>query len=254
MKFNDVKNISEGETKKVVINQKQTELNIQKNVIDYMFRYGNVGVYIMKNGKKGLFREMASYINDGVTPTSWALKISNSDGWSIQFGINPNADFSTNDIYLGEILSIFEKKYDNVNVNGNNKVVLISGVASRHEAEEISNYIIKTFKDIELDFNDMTIYQEFNIEESIKPLRIIGFYAENKIDEQSHKKFISIVEKLSPVKMSLDDTVIFKKIKAKISIDEILTEGDRLQLNDLMKDYLSTHDRVSIAMKYLNKE
>lgn len=250
MKFNEIKT-SEEVFKK---NQNIKEHVLQDDIIDSMFRYGNVGVYIMKNGKKGLFREIASYINDGEKPTSWALKIFNTGGWFIQFGVNPNADISTNDMYLSDIFSVFEQKFSNIKVSGNKKVVLISEISNRHEVEQISHYIINMFKEIQLDFIDKTLNEKYILPETTKDIKITGFYSENKIDEDSHRKFDDIIEKFSSISMSNKDTSIFKKIKSKLDNNEILDEKDKQTLNDLMKDYFSTHERVSIAMKYLKKD
>lgn len=250
MKFNEIKT-SEEVFKK---NQNIKEHVLQDDIIDSMLRYGSVGVYIMKNGKKGLFREIASYINDGEKPTSWALKIFNTGGWFIQFGVNPNADISTNDMYLSDIFSVFEQKFPNIKVSGNKKVVLISEISNRHEVEQISHYIINMFKEIQLDFIDKTLNEKYVLPETTKDIKIIGFYSENKIDEDSHRKFDDIIEKFSSISMSNKDTSIFKKIKSKLDNNEILDEKDKQTLNDLMKDYFSTHERVSIAMKYLKKD
>jgi len=250
MKFNEIKTSDEVFKK----NRNIKEQIVQDDIINTMFRYGNVGVYIMKNGKKGLFREIASYINDGKKPTSWALKIFNTGGWHIQFGINPNADLSTNDIYLSDIFSVFEQKFPDIKISGNNKVVLISEISDRHNVEQISSYIINMFKEIQLDFIDKTLNEKYTLQETIKHIEIIGFYSENKVDEDSHRKFINIVEKFSSISLSKKDTSTFNKIKSKIKNNEILNENDKQALNDLMKDYFSTHERVSIAMKYLKKD
>ncbi len=250
MKFNEIKTSEEVFKKDQNIKEHVT----QDDIIDSMFRYGSVGVYIMKNGKKGLFREIASYINDGEKPTSWALKIFNTGGWYIQFGVNPNVDTSTNDIYLSDIFSVFEQKFPNIKISGNKKVVLISEISNRHEVEQISHYIINMFKEIQLDFVDKTLNEKFTLKETTKNIEINGFYSENKIDEDSHRKFSDIIEKFSSISMSNKDTSVFKKIKSKLDNNEILNENDKQLLNDLMKDYFSTHERVSIAMKYLKKD
>lgn len=250
MKFNEIKTSEEVFKKDQNIKEHVT----QDDIIDSMFRYGSVGVYIMKNGKKGLFREIASYINDGEKPTSWALKIFNTGGWYIQFGVNPNVDTSTNDIYLSDIFSVFEQKFPNIKISGNKKVVLISEISNRREVEQISHYIINMFKEIQLDFVDKTLNEKFTLKETTKNIEINGFYSENKIDEDSHRKFSDIIEKFSSISMSNKDTSVFKKIKSKLDNNEILNENDKQLLNDLMKDYFSTHERVSIAMKYLKKD
>jgi len=250
MKFNDIKTSDEVFKK----NKNIKEQISQDDIIDIMYRYGNVGVYIMKNGKKGLFREIASYINDGEIPTSWALKIFNTNGWCIQFGINPNTDISTNDIYLSDMFLVFEQKFPNIKISGNKKVVLISNILNRNETEQISNYIINMFKEIQLDFIDKVLNEKYILPETFKHIEIAGFYSENKIDNDSRHKFNSIIKKFSSISMSNKDTAIFEKIKLKLNNNEILSENNKQELNDLMKDYFSTHERVSIAMKYLKKD
>jgi len=250
MKFNDIKT-----SNKIFKKNKNIKEQIQQDdIIDQVYRYGNIGVYIMKNNKKGLFREIASYINDGEIPTSWALKIFNVNGWNIQFGINPNTDVSTNDIYLSDIFSVFEQKFPNIKVSGNRKVVLISNILDRNETEQISNYIINMFKEIKLNFINKELNEKFILHETVEKLKINGFYSENKIDEKSQDKFNIIIKKFLSISMSNADTIIFNEIKDKINAGKILNDKDKQKLNNLMKDYFSTHERVSIAMKYLKKE
>lgn len=253
MKFDDVKSFEEDKKKDIDI-KKTTPPQTQKHVINYMYRFGNVGVYIMKNGKKGLFREISTYINDGEKPTSWALKIYHTDGWYIQFGINANVDFTKNDIFLSEMFSVFKEKYENIEISGNRKMVIISEIEDRHQVEHIANYIVNTFKDIELDFADAEVFPLFTMEEFNKPLRIIGFYSDSGKDEESHKKFENIVEKLSSIQLSATDDKNFKIVSSKIKSSKPLKEKDKSILDGLMKDYLSDHDRISIAMKYLRDE
>lgn len=247
-----IQKIPENKFKKVESNQSKNDN--QLNVIDSIYRYGNVGVYVMKNGKKGLFREIASYVNDGIKPTSWALKIFHTDDWYIQFGINPNVDFTKNDIYLSELLSVFEEKYELIKVTGNRKVVLISKIEDKYQAEQIANYIINMFEEIELDFIDSKIDKIFEYNESSKPMRITGFFPNSKSDKETQKKFVEIVEKLSSVRLSTDDLKKFNIIKKRIYNNMGLRDKDKKTLNSLMKDYFSAHERVSIAMKYLKKD
>lgn len=254
MKFDQVKNSPQKDEKNKTELKTKKRQSTQKHIIDYMLRYGNVGVYIMKNNKKGVFHEISTYINDGNRPASWALKIFHTDDWYIQFGINANADFTKNDIFLSEIFSVFEEKYENLEISGNRKVVLISGFGDRHQVEQVSNYIINMFKDIELDFTDSEINSEFTLNNSSKSLRIVGFYSENKKDEESQKKFERIVKKLSAVRLSSTDEKNLSIVRNKIKQGKNLKEKDKSILDGLMKDYLSDHDRISIAMKYLRNE
>ncbi len=253
MKFNDVQNLSEDKIKDVELKQTVKKQN-QKNIIDSMHRFGNVGVYIMKNGKKGLFREIASYVNSGSKSASWALKISNTDGWHIQFGINPSVDFTSNDIYLSELLSIFEDKYDNIEISGHRKVVIISYIENKQQVEEIANYLINMFRDIELNLVDDVINDEFTFDETKGTLKIIGFYPENKQDAESYKKFNNIIKRLANIQLSTRDNKNYNIVKNKINNKAILKDNDKQILNNLMKDYFTTHERISIAMKYLKKE
>lgn len=252
MKFNDVQKVQDDQPKKVKIKQ-SSEMQTQLGVIDTMYRYGNVGVYIMKNNKKGLFREIASYINDGEKPASWALKVFHTDEWYIQFGINPNVDFENNDIYLSELLSSFEEKYEYLSVTGTKKVALLSSIEDKKQTEEITNYIINMFEGIELDFIDSTIKLDLAQDEAKKPMRINGYFPDNNKDKESQEKFIQIIDKLSTARMSADDTNKFNIIKKRI-YNNTLRDKDKNTLNNLMKDYFSTHERVSLAMKYLKKD
>jgi hypothetical protein len=152
------------------------------------------------------------------------------------------------------MFSVFEQKFTDIKISGNKKVVLISNIFNRHEVEQISNYIINMFKEIQLDFIDKTLNKKYNLPETTKHIEITGFYSENKIDEGSQQKFNDIIEKFSSISISNKDMPIFKKIKSKLKHNEILNENDKQILNDLMKDYFSTHERVSIAMRYLKKD
>lgn len=249
MKFNDIKT----EKKKVLQIKKSNNTFLQNaTVIDHWYRFGNIGVYIMKNNKKGLFREIASYVSDGKKSTSWAMKIYHTDEWHLQFGIHPEADITKNDIYLTEIFSVFEEKYEYLEITGNRRVVLFTKFENKNEVEVIANYIINMFKDIELDFINDTIHPDFITDESTK-LKIIGYFSDGKSDKASQEKFIDMINKLNNISMSGKDEINFKIIKKRILQQKILNDKDKQVLNGLLKDYFSDHERVSMAMKYLKK-
>jgi hypothetical protein len=248
MKFNDVHNLQE-QAPKPLSTAIQHDLTLQINLIDSLHRYNNVGVYVMKNGKKGFFKEIATYINDGLKPCSWAIKIYYLDNWNIQFGINPNVNFETTNLFLDEVLQIFKQKYSDLTIDGNKKVVLISAIKDKEQAEEIVNYLIKTFQDIELEFLHNKLYKEYKLPSLKKSFKIVGFFKEQKtVDTKSSEKFKIIIQKFESIQMSKTDREIVNNIKSKLSS---LSEDDKIILNNLMKDYFSEHERVSIAMKYL---
>jgi hypothetical protein len=248
MKFNEV-NKSTKETSPEITSSKSHNKMTQEHIIQSMYRYDNIGVYVMKDGKKGFFKDLASYINDGKTPTSWAIKVSNSDGWHIQFGINPQVDFLKNDIFLSDIISTFAEKFDGIKVDGTRKAVIISQIKDKSQAESIVNKLVSTFRLIDLDLSDESINPLFTLESSNTKFKIEGFYSDNSIDDESIKKFKTIIKKLSQVSMSKDDSITFNKIKNK----KKFSQKEKLIIDQLMKDYLTTHDRVSIAMKYLDR-
>lgn len=253
MKFNDVNKIQQKKTQVTKSKSKTGSKLSQANIIDYTLRFGNLGVYIMKNGKKGLFQEISTYINDGELPTSWALKISYNDGWFMHFGVNANADFTRNDLFLTELFAIFMDKFPNIEISGNRKMVLITNLKDRHEVESIGNYIVNMFRDIELDFVEKVIHTKFTLQDSHKPLRIIGFYSENKKTTNS-KKYLVIQDHLSKINMSNEDAIVFNKITQKLNEEKELREKDKKALNTLMKSYLNNNERISIAMQYIQGE
>ena len=110
------------------------------------------------------------------------------------------------------------------------------------------------FEDVELDFISTNINKDFKNDESEKPFEITGFFPVDNNDKKTHDKFITIIDKLSSVRMSTDDLHKFNIIKKRINNDVDLRDKDKKTLNNLMKDYFSTHERVSIAMKYLKKD
>ncbi len=251
MKFNDIKT----EDKKILkTNKSKNTFTQNSSIIEHWYRFGTVGVYIMKNGKKGLFREIASYANDGKKPTSWAMKIYHTDKWHLQFGIHPNADITKNDIFLTEIFSVFEEKYEYLEITGNRKVVLFTEFESKKEVEDVANYIIEMFKNIELDFINEIINPNFITQENQGKLKIIGYFSDGKSDKASQQKFIDMVNRLNNISMSGKDESNFNIIKKRILQKVILSSKDKQVLNDLLKEYLSDHDRISIAMKYLKKD
>lgn len=252
MKFNDVHKQQDKALKHVKIN-KSVEQQTQIDIIDSMFRFGSIGVYVMKNNKRGLFREIATYINDGNKPSSWALKVFHTDEWYIQFGINPNVDFENTDIFITELLSTFEEKYEYLDVKGTKKVALLSGIKDKDEAEDITNYLINMFENVELEFINSDIIKNLSQDESIKPMKITGFFPGDDTDKKAEEKFNNILDKLESIRLSSEDTNIFNIIKKRIH-SGTLRDKDKNKLNSLMEDYFSTHERVSIAMKHLRKD
>lgn len=250
MKFDEIP--KEKETPEVKTKKSKGIKSYDSSEIKEMYRVGNIGVYIMKHGKKGVFKDISRLINDGKKPTSWSIKIaSNPDRtWMIQVGIHPDVDIGKTDIYLESIFEPFREKFDDIEIFGHRKIVTLNKIDDVKKLNSILRLIISMFKDYELDFEHIEIDPVFSMEESKSNIKI----SEGEMyDAKSSTKFIQIIKKISSMKMSRQDRNELNRIYKKIKEKRILSEKDKLSLNNLSEIYLTTHERVSIAMKYLKK-
>lgn len=209
------------------------------------FRFGNVGVFI--TSKKNIpFKFLSSAINDGIKPSSWTLKVYyNKNSWNIQMGVHPKAN---SNIDLSSVLEKFKDKFSNVDVIGHTKVASILKVDSNKQAEEVVNSIIRVFKDVNLNVED-DIDENFNTQES-KKFSIPDEYSKN-VDKHSYDKFMRAIKSLEGQYLSDDDKRILNKIKKRLVSEKIITEKGKKFISDLMKEHLSEHERISIAIKSL---
>ncbi len=210
------------------------------------FRFKNVGIFI--TSKKNLpFKFISSLLNDGVYPVSFTIKIYyTNETWNLQMGIHPNAE---TDFSLYKVLWKFTEKYDEIEVIGHDRVASILHIDTKDEVEKIVKNLIKVFKDVKLIISDFHINSEFKKPESHE-FYISSYYSTN-IDDSAYKKFINIINELH--KNYLDENEIKKlqSIRYRLLNEKFITEKSKNYLNTLMKKYLTEHERISIAMKYL---
>jgi hypothetical protein len=215
-----------------------------------MLRYSNLGIFLLKLGKRGSTSIMSQLINDGTTPCSWTLKIECiQNEWSLQFCVNPNAKFNGD---LNTVLSVFNKKYENALITGNKTHVIINDIDNKQQIEEIVNYIIRSFAGVSLDFHNKLLFEPCNLVNQDKSFKILGFYPDKKqVDKRSFIKYKEIIAKFDTISVQKSERDTINIIKFKVDKQEILTDNEKQAINSLMKLYFTEHERIAIAMKYL---
>lgn len=231
-------------TKKNINKKKISDLYDLENFDKY--RFGNVGVFITSR-KNIPFKFLSSTIHDGEKPVSWTIKAYyNKNNWNVQMGIHPNAD-SNIDIF--SVLDKFKSKFPDVEVIGHSKVASILKISSSDQVEDIVNSLIRVFKGVNLDLDVFGLDEGFKVDES-KKFSIPIDYSEN-VDKHSYNKFMRAVSSLEKAYLDEKEVEILSKIKKKLVNEKVITEKGKKFVSDLMKEHLSEHERISIAMKSL---
>lgn len=210
------------------------------------FRFDNIGVFL--TSKKNIpFKLLSSVINNGDYPVSWTMKIyHNNNEWAVQLGVHPNAE---NNISLYGILEKFKEKFE-VETTGHNNVASIVRIKNKNEVEKIAKSIIKLFRDVKLEINDFDIIEAFTLENSD------NFYIpdnDGNLDSPSLSKFKESIKIISKYSLDEEEEKILKKINGRLSSEKYISEKGKDYLNNLMKKYLTEHERISVAMKSLYK-
>jgi hypothetical protein len=215
-----------------------------------MLRYSNLGIFLLKLGKRGSTSILSQLINDGETPVSWTIKIECiQNEWSIQFCVNPNAKFNGD---LNTVISVFNKKYENALITGNKTHVIISDLDSKQQVESIVNYIIRSFAGVALDFNNKILFKPCKLVNQDKSFKILGFYPDKKVvDKKSFLKYKEIIAKFATISVQKSERDTINIIGTKVNKQEILTDNEKQAINNLMKFYFTEHERITLAMKYL---
>lgn len=211
------------------------------------FRFGNVGVFI--TSKKNIpFKLLSSTINDGKKPVSWTVKVYYSNSWNVQIGVHPNA---SSKISLYSVLEKFKEKYEGVKVVGHNNVASILDIESKNDVESIVKNLVHVFKGVELEIKDFEIIEAFTLDESEK-FYISQNYSKS-VDGASYSKFKSAIKSLRKYSLDGEEKKILDKIENRLIHEKFITDKGKKYLLNLMKKYLTEHERISIAMKSLYK-
>jgi hypothetical protein len=230
---------------------KQTKSQIAQisydNDIDAFYRFGEVGVFVIKDNKKGIFKELSKYINNGKKPCSWTMKLYHDDAWNIQFGVSAYA--KDNEFSISSVMDEFASKYG-VTVSGYAKVGTVHGCDTK-TTQHIVSILLKLFSSVEMGLADFTLYSKYASEESVA--FSLPAYASSKRDEFSDSKFKYIIYRLGSTKMLPKDEKNFQVLKSRLESGSGLTDQDKLAINVLMKTYFTEHERVELAMQYLSR-
>jgi len=217
-------------------------IDYTQDVLD-TYRFGEVGVFVIKDRKKAIFKELAKCIND----VSWVIKVYHDEVWSIQFGISP---FSTDSEFsVLTVLETFAKKYG-LAISGYAKAATLTG-ADRAMSSQIITDLINVFRSIHVDKDLPKTNPRWDVKES--ETMVLPQFASNVRDEVAEGKFKFIIYRLEKIHMSPGDEKNFNILKGRILSGKKLTDQDKLALNTLMKAYFTEHERVELAMQYLSR-
>jgi len=234
MKFNEAEDkVQNIKPKKY---QKSKGYNLEKHIIA-IYRYDNLSICMMAPGTKGDFKHLSTLVNDGVNQTSWCIRIYNTNNkWTAQ--IAPNSLANSIDINMSEILNKFKSEVD---ISSTLHTGIISSI-DKNNVEKTILKLIEIFRDKKLHIDNFEINKKFTLKNNSKIFKLE--YSDIKVNDiDTIKKYLNI----------------YKTLKEKKIDDPLLNEMDITILNvksketllELSKKYLTEHERIDIAMKFI---
>lgn len=248
MKFDKAKSI---ETQKI----KKSKSLKKKNDFLYsrLFKFdihNNVAICLMKPEMKGHFKYLSDLINDGKNVMPWTIKITHiNENWSIYIGCH--SSYEECDINFSGIFKRLEE--NGIDISEAQNLHILSNIKDKFSAEEIINILLKELESSSLkplEKNDV------NIKYTVQPCSGLytipdNFLYDRDFDDQTYKKFITILDKLEKSLMNRNDRKVFHRIGFKLIKNKYINKEEREKLNQFLRTYVQEGERIKIAMNYL---
>lgn len=249
MKFDKAKEAKEQKAKKSKSFNKNKDFLYSR--LQSFSIYGKVSICLMSPEMKGHFKYLSELVNDGKSVMPWTIKITHiNENWTVYVGCH--SDIEECDISFIDILRGLEKNGIEISTMGT--LHILSKIADKFAVEEIINILLKRIEDSKLDVLER---HGINIKYTVQPTSA-GLYTipdnylyDKEFDDQTYKKFITILDKLEKTLMNRQDKKLFHRIGFKLIRNKYINKNERDQLNTFMQRYIPENDRIKIAMNYL---
>jgi len=209
-----------------------------------VFRYDNISICLMSPGTKGDLKYLSTLINDGKEQTSWCIRVYYTNSkWGAQIVPNSLIDKLDINISISEIFERF-KRYKNLEYNSTLHVGSIYS-KDRDVIQKAVISLIKELRDKKLNGTDkLQINTKYTLKNNSKRFLLEYDTSAIKVDDiPTIKKYATIYKKL--IEKQLDD------IQLKQVDIEKLNINDKEILFNLSRKYLTEHERIQIAMRFM---
>jgi len=236
MKFNE----AEDKIQKIKPKEysKSTGYNSEK-YLRAIYRYDNLSICVMSPGTKGDFKYLSTLVSNGENQTSWCIRVYNTNNkWTAQ--IASNSLVKNIDINMSEVLNKFDQ---NLEISSTLHTGIISSINKKLIEDAILN-LIKIFRDNKLNTDKFEINKKYILKNNSNKFKLEYDISEIKInDVDMIKKYLNIYKILKEKK--IDDILLNQ-----MNITTLNLKNKEILL-ELSKKYLTEHERISIAMKFM---
>ena len=239
MKFNEAEDkIEEIKPKKY---SKSKGYNSEK-YLRVIYRYDNLSICVMSPGTKGDFKYLSTLVSDGENQTSWCIRVYiTNNKWTAQ--IAPNSLIENVDINMSEILDQFDS---NINVSSTLHTGIISSI-NKENIESAINKLIEIFRNKKLNTDNFEINKKYILKNNSNKFKLEYNISEIKIND------INMMKKYLKIYLILKEKKIDDISLNQINITKLDLKGKEV-LFKLSKKYLTEHERINIAMKFMLKD